>query len=34
VQVKGIITRKRRDDGRFTMEFEVEAEKVEKSIIK
>jgi hypothetical protein len=34
VQVKGIITRKRRDDRRFTMEFEVKADKVEKSIIK
>ena len=31
--MKGIITRKRRDDWRFTMEFEVEAGKVEKSII-
>jgi repressor of nif and glnA expression len=29
-----IITEKGRDDWRFTMEFEVEADKVEKSIIK
>jgi hypothetical protein len=34
VHVKGIITRKRIDDRRFTMEFGVEACKVKKSIIK